>query len=321
MPSSFTHACFALDIYKKLNQNTQDKLKDYKDYFITFNHGPDFFYFSPKKIHKKLGYDIHKTKTKIFFINMIKYIKENQLGNNMEIISFLYGFICHYVADSTIHPFVYYKTGVFNKQKPKTYKYSGKHMEMETFIDLYLIDKNKNIKSSYFKVYKYCFKTKQLSQPLKKMIDSTISKTFDKNSTGEVYMNSIKRMIFFFWFYRYDPYGIKKRLYQIVDTISPRYFVKKTPLSYNMNLDKYTHYLNLEKKEWNHPVDINEKYNYSFFDLYEIAQQEALKIINATNKVIYNNYEINYLDKYLLNKSYITGKDAAMNLKMKYFEK
>jgi hypothetical protein len=50
---------------------------------------------------------------------MINYIKDNNLYNDDDVLSYLYGYINHYVLDKTIHPYVRYKTGVFKKKNQK----------------------------------------------------------------------------------------------------------------------------------------------------------------------------------------------------------
>ena len=73
------------------------------------------------------------------------------------VMSFVYGFICHYVLDSSIHPYVEFKTGRFNPRDKKTYKYNAKHHEMETYIDAYMLRKH-GIEPRKDKSYKYIFK-------------------------------------------------------------------------------------------------------------------------------------------------------------------
>ena len=49
-------------------------------------------------------------------------------------MAYLYGMLSHYVLDSTVHPFIIYKTGNFNKKNKETYKYNHLHNEMESYI-------------------------------------------------------------------------------------------------------------------------------------------------------------------------------------------
>ena len=58
----------------------------------------------------------------------------------------------------------------------------------------------------------------------------------------------------------------------------------------------------------------------SFFDLYNNATNEALRIINGVNEVLFNNKNIEFLDDYFLNLSFITGKDCSDKARNQYFE-
>ena len=99
MAGTITHAYFAEDLYKKLDKNTQNNLKNYKENLKTYSQGHDIFFFAANIINfktRKIGNYMHKNNTRDFFINMVEYIKDNNLENNYEIMSFLYGYIAHY---------------------------------------------------------------------------------------------------------------------------------------------------------------------------------------------------------------------------------
>ena len=43
--------------------------------------------------------------------------EENNLENNNDVLTFLYGYIMHYALDTKVHPYVIHKAGIFNKKK------------------------------------------------------------------------------------------------------------------------------------------------------------------------------------------------------------
>jgi len=78
MPSSITHAYFALDTYDHLNNEIKEKLNNHLEYYKTFSQGPDpmFFYNlsnlkKGKNIRNTYPELIHNTNTQDFFINVI----------------------------------------------------------------------------------------------------------------------------------------------------------------------------------------------------------------------------------------------------------
>lgn len=323
MPSSITHGYFATDVYNKLKSKKNIDINRLK----TFSQGPDilFFYHSfninKAKDIRKLGKKVQRINTQLFFYNLIKYIVENNLENNTDVINFLYGFILHYSLDSTVHPYVFYKTGVYNKRKKETLKYKNKHDEMEKYLDNYMINKNEKIKPSKFKIHKYIFDLKRFDEKLNKAIDYTFINTFNVDKVSKYYYISLRIMNLSYYLLRYDPYSIKKHIYKAINKLFPFLKINVEVLSYAKEYINKEDYLNNEHKTWNHPCIIEEKYNHSFDDLYHIAINKAIYLIEETNKILYDNKNIEYIKEIFTNLSYVTGKDCNLKLYNKYFEK
>ena len=327
MPSSMTHSYFAVDVYNKLNDKSKYKIEGYVNKLKTYSLGTDpymFYNLFIGKKHKtisKIQKINHTTKTKDYFLNMITYIIENNLENNKDIICYLYGSICHYFLDKTIHPFIIYKTGIFNKNNKSTYKYNALHEEMEYYIDIYMIYNREKVIPKNCKFYKSIFNINKISIELCEMIDNIMKETYNVDNASSIYIKSLKDMYSFNIIFNYDKTGIKKKIYKIIDYMLPDKFVRKEELSFNVEYNKKIHYLNLDKKEWNHPCNINEVYNYSFIELYMIALNRCVNCVNDIVKII-DNKKINnkVINKYFDNSSYITGKDCNDNKEIKYFE-
>ena len=156
MPATITHAYFAEDVYKRLNTYNKNLIDENLIQYKMFSQSTDSLMFynienlKKGKEIREFQYTFHTTKTQDFFCCLAKKIKNKKLFNNKSVMCYLYGMICHYVLDSNIHPFIYYKTGYFNKHDKSSYKYNNQHSYMETFLDLYLM-KEKGIIS--FPVY------------------------------------------------------------------------------------------------------------------------------------------------------------------------
>lgn len=327
MPSSMTHSYFGKDVYDKVNDKTKKKLKDYVEDIKTFSNGPDIFYFynlmltkKDKRI-KKIGYTMHRKEINNYFINLVNYINDNNLNNNKQILAYLFGSICHFVLDSTTHPFIFYKTGNFDKNDPKTYKYNGLHQEMEYYIDIYMIFNNEKIEAKYFKVYKNIFNYHELDPKLLKLITEVNKDTYNIDNSGYYYEKSIKDMKRFYHIFNYDRYGIKKIAFKLIDKLSSKKRVRKEVLSFNIYHNKKVHYLNLEKKEWNHPANLEEVYDYSFIELYRIAITKATNIINEVmNMLDKKKIDERKIRDLFKNISYATGKNCEEKHPLQYFE-
>jgi hypothetical protein len=326
MPSQMTHAYFALDVYDNLDDKTKKRLVNNKEQLKTFAQGSDilFFYMNcnykkAKQVHK-LGKYVHQHNSKDFFINLINYIIKNKLEKNSEVIAFLYGFITHYVLDSTIHPFIFYKTGIMNKKRKDTYKYNGLHMDMENYIDAYMIYTKEGVKPKDFKVYNFCFNVNSFSPKLSDTIDNTFKETFNQSNISNIYLKSIKDSKKFTHLIKYDPHGTKLFIYKLIDKLMPRSTSKVSGASYHVHQKAKQYYLNLEKNKWNNPVVQNEISDLSFIELYRISLQKCLNIIHQVNEVIYDKKDISILDEAFLDLSYLTGRSCIEKQKLQYFE-
>ena len=71
-----------------------------------------------------------------------------------------------------------------------------------------------------------------------------------------------------------------------MDFICKNRCVKKSELSFHVHPNSKLFYLNNSKDVWNHPCDINEKYDFSFTELYIKAIKKAINIINEVDKML-----------------------------------
>lgn len=325
MPSTITHAYFANDVYNKMSIPTKELLLDHKEMLKTSAQNTDVLFFynianlkKGKKV-RKFGYYSQKNKTYKFFETLINYIKYNGYSNDGEVMAYLYGMLSHYILDSTIHPYIAYKTGEYNSKDKSTYKYNQLHGEMESYLDNYFISIRENITPWKFKCYNYCLNVTELNSNLKEVIDFTYKETFNLNNMSKYYIESIKQMKSFYRIFRYDPTCLKKGFYHIVDFIMPRSILRVVPLSYHINPKGKKEFLNLERKNWYNPTTKTDKHNESVIDLYNISLNKMVKIVNELNEYIYNDKKIN-LKKLIGNNNYLTGKDCDKERELKYFE-
>ena len=322
-----THTYFSIDTYQKIPKNCQNKVNNKIEYLKLFSQGSDtimFYHFLIGKRAKKamnIQRMLHTKKTKDFFINTIQYINQNNLSDNQEIMAFLYGYICHYYLDLYTHPLIYYKGGKFEKDKKETYKYNALHQEIEYNIDLYMIKQREKTSPEKYKVYKNIFNIKNFGNELTTLIDDIIEKTYQYQNISKLYLSSIKYMKLFFRLINHDPTGIKLKIYQLIDKITPKSTIRLEELSYHHNFEKDLSYLNLEHKTWTDPWDSSKKYTDSFFDLYNKALEEAIititKITDMLDKKELSQKELNNIFKDL---SYTNGRPCNQEVEMKNFE-
>lgn len=226
MPSSMTHAYFSNSVYNRLDK----KYKEYLDinYINLFSQGSDpfmFYNFFTGKKAKEMNYlqeIIHTKKTNLFFKNTIKYIQKHELNNDKEILTYLYGLICHYYLDLHIHPLIYYKSGIFNKKDKSSYKYNTLHQKLEYLIDLYFIKNHEKTLYYKFKPHSFLFKKSSISPTLSNLIDESIYKTYKYKNCSNNYKKSIKHMYIFYKYINYDPYSYKLLIYSLIDKFTSK---------------------------------------------------------------------------------------------------
>ena len=156
MPSIYTHTTFANDVYNKLNKDIQNTINEKKEFYKMFSQSFDNLYYynflslKKGKHIRNLAKYCHTHKTQEYILNIINYIKKNKLNNNNEVLCYLYGTINHYISDSTLHPYINYRTGRYFKERHEaTKKYIGIHTNTEIELDAYYY--NLNTKKSFKK--------------------------------------------------------------------------------------------------------------------------------------------------------------------------
>ena len=322
MPATAVHAYFAQDLNDILPKEIKNKLD--VDRLKTFGQSTDslmfynLFSILPGKNIRDFQKYFHTNKTQEFFINLINYIKENDYTEDIDVNSFLVGTICHYVLDSTVHPYIYYKTGYFNKNDKSTYKYNNVHTFMETFLDNDMIKRRESINPYKFNISKFSFDTSKFSNELNDTIKYTFKETFDVDNMDKIYYKSLKQMKNSIFIFRQDRYGVKKFFYKLADTFTSKRVFRFEAISYHYPLNDRHNFLNENHKLWRNPCDYNLTSEESFLDLYLKALKLAKVMICASFDYI-NGKDIE-LEKIFINKSYITGLDCELDKELKYFE-
>lgn len=321
MPATIMHAFFAKDVYETLPSEIRNCLNVNR--CKTFGQSTDalMFYnlFLPlpgKKIRHYQSY-CHSHKTQDFFINALSYMKENNIKDE-DTCSFLVGFICHYVLDSTFHPYVNYRSGVMKKGKPDTYKYNNLHGFIETFFDVDMIKRRLKGNPYHFNFGKFCFDLRPFSNNLNKLIRYTFDQTYQFKNMDSIYYKSLKQMKTDLNLFRKDPYGIKKFFYKLVDTFTPKGVYRFEVISYHHPLEDHFDYLNRKHNLWRNPSVYEMTSTETFADLYIKALKHAKVIVCASFDYL-NGKSID-LTQIFPNISYVTGLECNLHKELKYFE-
>ena len=322
MPASVTHAYFASDVYDILPEEIKNRLSVSRVRMFGQSTDSFIFYhlFSIKrgKNIRNLQRIFHTTNSQLFFLTLLSYIRENHLDQDIDTCSFLCGFICHYVLDATVHPYVFYKTGKFNKHQPDTYKYNNLHLLMETYLDNYLILKREKKNPYSFPICDFCFDLHPFSSELKKSIAFAFQNVFEISHMDRIYYQSLKDMKFSLRVFRQDRYGVKKFFYKLADTFTSKRCFRFEYVSYHCSLNTKFDFLNFDHHVWRNPTMYSMVSHESFYDLYAKSLKLAKKIIEDSFR--YLNHKDIDLKQVFCNLSYVTGLDCNLKKELKYFE-
>ena len=313
MPATYTHHLFTKDVYKSLDTNIQKKLN--VNLFDLFGKSFDaFFFYKPK-----IGSYAHKNNANLYFANIISYMRKHSFTCNTELLSYLYGSICHYVLDSTIHPFIYYYGGKYERNNKKTYHYRGCHDYLELMIDAILCKERNQKMINQYSLGKKIFPGIQFNQDLFDVLDFVYFDTFGIKNGGKLYFKAYKRYRFLFKHFMISRFGVKKKIYSFVDLLHIFPPIKLQNLCYYVpKID--TSILNLEHKKWYYPVDRKISFHYSFYDLYDVAIVKAIKLIQMVDDALdQDDKAVKKALKEIGNLGYGTGVNENRKVVMKYF--
>ena len=131
MPTTYAHDTFGKLIFQKVPADIRELLAEHKNAYMIGLQGPDIlFYYHPfqkNEVNAK-GYAMHEAVASTFFESCKDYYMET---GDEEALAYVLGFICHYMLDSTCHPFI-------GKYMAKT---GAAHDEIETELDRYLMER------------------------------------------------------------------------------------------------------------------------------------------------------------------------------------
>lgn len=324
MPSIYTHYKMGCDVLDKLDDKNKKLLKqNRKIYNMSCQSFDNLYYYKfyllnrSNKIHE-IGNKGHRENVNNYFQNIINYMLNNNLENDSVMRCYLFGSINHYVMDSTIHPFVFYKTGVFKKNNISSHKYNGLHTKLEFMIDAFYYNLDTNKKFSDYKIHKELVSKYTFPDVLINALDDIFLETFNESNIGLKFNKSYNHEHYAFWILLQDKYGIKKKVYEVIDNIVGNRFKK---IEYNSTYINEIDpgFFNLKKDIWKHPTT-KEEFNYSLFDLYDLSIDRSIELISTATDVLDNNKDISEFLNLCNNRSYLTNINLSEKQGLRFFE-
>lgn len=132
MPAVYAHYKFGKKVYRELPKDIRQMIKENAPAYWLGLHGPDLlFYYHPcgKNRINQLGVRMHAESARFFFE---KGRKVYQKRPDYVLLSYLCGFMCHFMLDSECHPYI-------NRYKEE---HRLGHLEIETDFDRELMEED-----------------------------------------------------------------------------------------------------------------------------------------------------------------------------------
>ena len=299
MPAYLTHAIMGNTIYN--NAKNDDRLFKINIPLPTLKAStlsPDLAKLS------KSDFNSHNKDTDLYFFNMIEYIKENKLYNDLDVISLLYGNISHYFLDVYTHPLIYYIS-----ENCVSLNKLNSHILTEGYISSYMSEKEQhtdymNLKSNYIGSLNFA------NPNLKNLIRETYYKTYNDLTILKSYKTTFELIKLIVKLTKENRFTSKEKLIKLSK------FKEYLEIN-NLSKEDLT---NEQKEYWINPVT-NEKYNESFIELYNKALTKTYEAIYHVNKYLYDTESKYNLYKIFTNLSYDTGVSCSLGKNLIYVKK
>lgn len=321
MPGFTTHYIFGMKAYNDMPFTPlKHTIAKYRWLYQLGLQGPDMFFYNipilRHRDYRNVGSYMHEHKVNGFFeccLRRIGTIRSRQ--QQEEAISYLAGFMNHYIADSICHPYVYGRIG-YQVDTP-TSMHHGMHAHLENELDAILLWKYKKKKPSEFNQTATICLNGQEIQFISHFLASCINETYypiTYRNNFQVTPAMVHRSI---WALRFgcrtlsDKTGKKKFGIAQVESI----FVNHPVASAKMVTDSVTDYrssCNLNHEAWSNPWDPTRVSTASFVDLFHETLDKCSRVYELLNSAVTDNVPLDKQDLSPLltelgNESYHSG--------------
>jgi hypothetical protein len=312
MPNIWTHNLFgdkvAAQSHSKLYTSPSDA--EARHIFHLGCQGPDFLFYhrflpwQGTSAMNTLASRMHSDLCGPVLLAMVKHVKEQHCAPNDPLIHYVLGFMMHHVLDRNIHPYVFCKSGFIK----------WNHQRFEVIMDTIVVKRMLGLDTWAVPAWKQIFIGPKLPSSISAML-STITQDYfpdlsvniHEGDWNKAYRDMIRAQRIF-----HDPYGIKRMI--TMGRIEPLVYKRR-----NKQLD----YMNESRAAWCHPAAPEEISTASFWDLWEQAIADGLRVWHAAESYLYgedNPQAYDGLAEAIGNLSYEHGKPCDAGLKIHHEE-
>lgn len=286
MPGFTTHYLFGQQSYQ-LMQPSSLKRNIQKNHtaFSLGLQGPDIFFYDILSLifsRKNPGSIAHTADTGVFLRYLLEGPKIFPDKKEKEIASaYIFGYLGHYLLDTACHPYIYALSHYSSQPKG----YMGKHIRLETDIDTALLWHYQRRRPSEFHQSETIRLTREQKHIISRLLYFAFSKTYpDLGPTRCRILQAICGMQVGTKLL-YDPTGRKKPLIRRFEAIAPGYPIL-SPLVPSDTMIYHKDPCNASHIAWKNPWKASMRSTESFFDLFEKAQDDYIRILNDSARFL-----------------------------------
>lgn len=262
--------------------NFQELLKRHRFIFQLGLQGPDIFFYNIPLVrhrnHRNIGVFMHEAHIGRFFRCALFSIDAlSDPEQREQALAYLAGYICHYVGDSVIHPYVYARIGHDPKLRGSAKGLTQSlHCQLENDIDAILLYRYKQKKPSEFNQASSILLTSEEKRFLSEFLSEVITEAYYPAISDKDFLVTpgiVSRSI---WATQFgcrtlsDPEDRKReKIYRIEKLLGRHPILANKLVTDSIQDMKWA--LNSEHEYWANPWDRSLVSNQSFTDLFHIA--------------------------------------------------
>lgn len=267
----FLHAERVLEWYEKQDNRIQMN----RNAFLWGAQGPDFLYchrFLPWQKGTSLceyAEKLHCEKPSSIFSAMKEYWELT--GSNTVVLSYIFGFLCHYSLDRTCHPFIQAGARILYEQEPGQTE-EILHNRIESALDGIMLRYEKGALPVEFDLKQTLPKDEEVMSKIADLYAFVLHRLYGLQDSGALLQQATRdaRMIF----------GLLNDRTTLKKVIAERLERRKGKQSISCHIRGISEgdscdYANSLLQEWNWPDDNAESRRESFFELYEASVEES----------------------------------------------
>ncbi len=288
MPEAYTHLRTAYNALHYAKLDIYDKAC-----FTLGSAGPDTFFCykawqkNPTPNLSKFGGEMHQNNIQSFLLSMIK----NSHTDAQK--AYTMGFLCHWVTDSIVHPYVEFITTNGN-----LYDIKGGHGFFEIALDSLLFKKDYGKRTKFYKITNPQIKTTKLAE-ITSLLNISIKQAFGKSFPLDAIADSFHHSYFLHHLF-YSGFGIKRKFLYLIE----KFILKKEGfVTVHIMPQKIKGEL---PATWLNPFTSTTQ-NDSVPALLEKSYKQSSTVLTQCNEYWNNQISLEELANVVTDKSYVSG--------------